>query len=161
MEAEHAPSSAFEIASFRDDDAPDFARLNRDWLVQHDLLEDGDLPHLERPRQTILDEGGEIFVARSNGRIVGVCGVKPHDSTSFELVKLAVDSKARGGGIGRALTMRAIDWARAHGARRVILVSSTKLKAALGLYERLGFVRGPVPKDVPYVTADVYMELVL
>jgi GNAT superfamily N-acetyltransferase len=158
---EHASSSAFEIEVFRDEDAADFARLNRDWLVRHDLLEDGDLPHLERPRETILEQGGEIFVARADGRVVGVCGVKPHDSTSFELVKLAVDSAARGSGIGTALTMRAIDWARAHGARRVILVSSTKLKAALGLYERLGFVRGPVPKDVPYVTADVYMELAL
>ena len=38
-------------------------------------------------------------------------------------------------------------------------MSSTKLTAALALYESLGFVRKALPSDQPYETADVYMEL--
>ncbi len=78
-----------------------------------------------------------------------------------ELVKLAVDEQARGCGLGNRLSVLAIDWARSHGARRLALVSSSKLKAALRLYERLGFQYGPLPPVPGYATADVYMELAL
>jgi len=40
----------------------------------------------------------------------------------------------------------------------VVLVSSSRLQAALRLYERMGFVPAPLPADVPYATADVFME---
>ena len=49
--------------------------------------------------------------------------------------------------------------ARRCGIGRVVLVSSSRLGAALSLYESLGFQRRPLPPDVPYTTADVYMEL--
>jgi hypothetical protein len=41
------------------------------------------------------------------------------------------------------------------------LVSSTKLAAAVQLYESLGFQHAQMPADVGYQTADVYMELEL
>jgi len=41
----------------------------------------------------------------------------------------------------------------------VILFSSSKLGAALKLYESLGFKDKLAPSDQPYETADVYMEL--
>jgi ribosomal protein S18 acetylase RimI-like enzyme len=40
-------------------------------------------------------------------------------------------------------------------------VSSTKLTAALALYERLGFRRRALPEKPGYATADVCMELSL
>ena len=42
-----------------------------------------------------------------------------------------------------------------------MLVSSSKLQAALRLYERMGFRREPLPAHLPYATADIYMELPL
>jgi hypothetical protein len=42
-----------------------------------------------------------------------------------------------------------------------MLLSSRKLDAALRLYERSGFIYGPLPAHVPYSTADVYMEMTL
>jgi ribosomal protein S18 acetylase RimI-like enzyme len=59
------------------------------------------------------------------------------------------------------LTETAIAWARARGVRGLFLVSSSKLTAAIRLYERLGFEHRPLPPDPGYVTADVYMELTL
>jgi hypothetical protein len=41
----------------------------------------------------------------------------------------------------------------------MVLVSSSKLGAALRLYESLGFVHRPLPAGLPYVTADVLMAL--
>ena len=77
----------------------------------------------------------------------------------IELAKLAVSPAAHGRGLGRRLSETVIHFARNSGARRVILVSSTKLVAAVRLYESLGFRRAPMPSDVSYETADVYMEL--
>jgi hypothetical protein len=54
-----------------------------------------------------------------------------------------------------------IDWAQGRDAEKVVLLSSTKLKTALRLYERLGFVYCPLPADTGYETADIYMELAL
>ena len=139
--------------------AADFARLNRQWLEFHDLLEAADLEYLEKPHETIVATGGEVFLALLDGRVVGTCAaIVPHPGT-VELARLTTDAAWRGRGIGRRLTEEAIAWARRRGARRVILVSSTRLVPALRLYERLGFSHRPLPRDTPYATADVCMEL--
>jgi len=64
-----------------------------------------------------------------------------------ELTKLAVDAHVQGHGLGRRLTETALAWARRRGAKKVILLSSTKLQAALRLCERLGFQYGPLQAD--------------
>ncbi len=150
-----------EIVGFADEYAGAFARLNREWLERYALLEERDRKHLEHPRTSIVATGGEIFFALSGGEVVGTCATIVHDAETVELAKLAVDAKARGQGVGQRLTQTAIDWARERGARKIVLLSSTKLEAALRLYERLGFAYGPVPADSGYDTADIYMELEL
>lgn len=149
------------IVPYEDAHASAFERLNRAWLEEHALLEEGDLKHLQRPRESILSKGGAIFIALAEGEVVGTCGVVPVSEGVVEVVKLAVSEAARGYGLGQRLTVAAIDWARSHGAHKVALVSSTKLRAALRLYERLGFEYGKLPQHTGYETADVYMELVL
>ena len=149
------------IVCYDDRHAEAFGRLNREWLERYGLLEEGDRKHLEHPRESILAAGGEIFVALEGDAVVGTCAVTVRDAGTVELAKLAVDPSAQGRGLGRRLSEAAISWARARGARTIVLVSSTKLTAALRLYERLGFRHGPVPADTEYVTADVYMELAL
>jgi putative acetyltransferase len=149
------------IVPFEDAHAKAFEELNRKWLEDHELLEEGDRKHLEQPRSSILLPGGAIFVALDGEQVVGTCGVVPVEDGVVELVKLAVHESARGSGLGNRLSAAALEWARAQGAQKVTLVSSTKLRAALRLYERLGFAYAPVPQDTGYETADVYMELFL
>ena len=157
---ENSTSDLVQIVTFDDKYSDAFARLNLEWLEGYELIEDLDRKYLEHPRETILDKGGEIFFALIDGTVVGTGAAVVHDERTIELAKLAVDGNARGRGIGQRLTETVIDWARQRGADKVVLVSSTKLKTALRLYERLGFVYCPLPADTGYETADIYMELV-
>lgn len=162
--------------------ANDFVRLNLAWLVGYHLYEEGDRKHLERPEETILACPGEIFFAIDDGaggssanagpedrrigapdrsanvRVLGSCAVAFQPDGAVEILKFAVDESARSRGIGTRLLQAAIDWARDRGAALVKLESSTKLKAALRLYERFGFEHKPFAGPPTYVTADVYME---
>jgi putative acetyltransferase len=150
------------IVLYEDRFAADFKRLNMEWLEGFALFEDADLKHLDHPRTAIVDRGGEIFVAIENDEVLGTCGVVPsHAPNTVELIKLAVSSRAQGRGIGRQLAMAVIEHARKMGATRIELVSSSKLKAALKLYESLGFVYGPLPAEPGYATTDIYMVLEL
>jgi len=147
------------IDTFRPEHAAAFDALNRAWLVGYGLIEPHDVEQLTDPRKEILDPGGQIFVALDGGDVVGVCAAIPHGSDAIELAKLAVTPAAQGRGVGRRLVEACVAFARDRGARRVELVSSSRLQAALKLYESMGFERGPLPADVQYETADVYMAL--
>jgi ribosomal protein S18 acetylase RimI-like enzyme len=147
------------IDTFRSDDHQAFAALNRAWLTEYGLLEAPDERQLTDPVGQIVMPGGQIFVARRNGEVVGTCAVLPHDEGVLELLKLAVAPAAQGLGLGRRLVEACLSYARARGAQRLVLLSNSKLGAALRLYEGLGFRRAPMPVDAVYVTADVYMEI--
>ena len=147
------------IDTFRPGDQPAFDALNRAWLNQYGLLEDPDERQMTDPIGEIVVPGGRIFVARQGSEVVGTCAVLPHGADVLELVKLTVAPVAQGLGLGRRLVEACLAFARERGARRLVLLSSSKLDAALRLYERLGFHRAPVPADATYTTADVYMEL--
>lgn len=149
------------IDSFRPEHASAFDALNRAWLTAYELLEPADELHLTDPEGRILATGGQIFVAVEHGVVVGTCAAVAHEPGTFEVAKLAVAADARGRGIGRRLVDACLGYARERGARRAILVSSTRLEAALRLYEQFGFRYAPVPATMPYATADVYMELEL
>ncbi len=149
------------ICNYDDKFAEDFARLNREWLDAFALYEDADGKQLYFPRETILERGGEIYIAVKGAQVVGTCALVRLSPSIFEVAKLSVSLEAQGQGLGRRLTRFAIDRARAVGAARVGLLSSTKLEKALRLYESIGFKRKPLPVDQPYLTADVYMELEL
>ncbi|HMW01955.1 MAG TPA: GNAT family N-acetyltransferase, partial [Acidobacteriota bacterium] len=84
------PENQIRIVPFEDRFASDFARLNRSWLVGYDLLEPADLKHLNTPRETIINPGGEIFVALEKETVIGTCAILRIDATSVEIVKLAV-----------------------------------------------------------------------
>ena len=147
------------IDTYRPEDQPAFAMLNRAWLTEYGLLEAPDERQLMDPIGEILAPGGQIFVARRSGALVGTCAVLPVGGGVSELFKLAVAPSAQGLGLGRRLVEACLEWARDEGARRLVLLSNSKLETALRLYEGLGFRRAPLPADSMYVTADVYMEL--
>jgi ribosomal protein S18 acetylase RimI-like enzyme len=148
-----------KIVHFEDRFASDFERLNRAWLEGYGLLEPQDVKYLDAPRETIIDPGGSILMAVENDRVIGTCAVIPVAPRVVELAKLAVVPEAQRRGIGRRLTIAAIDSAVVLGAERMILVSNNRLVAAVRLYESLGFKHAPLPVNLAYATANVYMEL--
>ena len=152
-------NAQFRIVAYGDEYAPAFARLNYEWLAGYGLLEPADAKHLDDPRGAIVDTGGEILFALEGDVVVGTCAIIRLDAATFELAKLAVVERVRGKGVGRRLTVAAIEIARSRGAARVVLVSNRRLVVALRLYETLGFEYAPLPPDPGYTTADVYMKL--
>lgn len=135
-----------------------FKALNLDWLDRFNLTEARDLEVLDRPRETILNEGGVIFLAEENGEIIGSAALMREHNNTYELAKMAVAKDFRGQGISKRLLEACLDYARRAGAKKVVLFSNHQLKAALGLYERSGFTYVEL-KDSPFKTADIKMEM--
>jgi len=149
------------IVTYRPEFREAFASLNRAWLEAHSLLEPADVEFLDDPELHILSSGGQIFCALQAGEVVGTCAAIRVSPNVFELAKLAVAPVAQGRGLGRKLSERVLSFARAAGASKIELTSHTDLVQAVRLYESLGFRREPLPADIRYRTANVYMTLSL
>lgn len=95
----------------------------------------------------------ERIVAEQNGALVGSVMLydpaanaygEPSASADWpELRLLAVDAAARGHGVGTALVHECVRRAKAAGATALGLHSSDSLRAAIRMYERMGFARVP------------------
>jgi N-acetylglutamate synthase len=89
--------------------------------------------------RSILEGGvAQHVTARSDGAVVGVIRVA-YAQDWAALSCLVVDPLARRAGVGRALTLRALELAQAHGARRAFLQVEAHNAVAARLYSRLGF----------------------
>ena len=149
------------VVTYRDEFRPHFERLNRDWIERHFELEPPDLEVFRDPRRLIVDPGGEIFFVVDESGVQGTCAVVPHGAEAFELAKMAVSEESRGRGYGDLLMAAAIGFARRAGARRLMLVSNTRLGPALRLYRKHGFVEVPIEGPHGYDRVDIQLELVL
>jgi GNAT superfamily N-acetyltransferase len=97
-----------------------------------------------------LDES-QLLVAERKGHIVGAITFYPDASregwdwpTAWTGIRAtAVVPAARGQGIGRRLTQACIDRSRTLGAPTICLHTGAFMRAAIALYERLGFQRCP------------------
>lgn len=158
------PSSSAEeivLVTYRPELQPEFERLNRIWLESHSLLEPPDLEYLQDPERHILAGGGQVFFAMHGETVMGTCAAICISSMTVELAKLSVVSSVRGRGVGRRLCDAVLDHARGVGASEVVLTSNSALVNAIRLYEAIGFEHAPLPADLRYETADVYMRLAL
>lgn len=139
-----------------------FKNLNLEWISNYFEIEPSDTQALEHPEVYILEKGGEIFTAVSNGDVLGVCAlIKSNNSDyDYELAKMAVSPKAQGNGVGWQLAQSALKWAADKGASKIYLESNTKLQPAIKLYEKLGFevIEG---KSSPYKRANIQMMLTI
>ena len=83
-------------------------------------------------RFRVVDEGGVLGYA-----ITGRAGVQGY------LQRLAVDPDHHHRGLGSALVLDALWWAKRRGVTSMLVNTQETNTAALGLYERLGFVAEP------------------
>lgn len=138
-----------------------FAALNYQWLEEDFAIEDIDRRMLEDPNGFILKRGGAIMFAEHGDDIVGTCALVLRNDGDVELVKMAVTPSFRGRGIGRLLTLHAIDRAKALGARKIVLATSPRLLVANVLYKSLGFQtteEGPA-EEAGFDRPSISMEL--
>ncbi|KAG8453236.1 hypothetical protein GDO86_000025 [Hymenochirus boettgeri] len=82
-----------------------------------------------------------FWVVEAEGRVVGTVGAQPseHNSDEMELRRLRVVQDQRKKGIGKALCLKVIDFARERGYKAVSLETDAVQYAAQNLYEHLGF----------------------
>lgn len=147
------------IHPYSDALAPHFLKINREWIEAHFSMEPFDVAQLQTPRETLIHQGGEVLFAEWEGLIVGTVGLKNMGDGQYELIKMGVLPKAQGKGIGRLLGQAALDWAKRHGASRVLLYSNSILAPALALYRKLGFREIPMEPGT-YQRCDIKMEFV-
>jgi len=98
------------------------------------------------------DSGAELAVAvDESGALLGTVTFAVAGSEWAEISRpgeaefrmLAVDTAARGRGVGVALASWCIDRARAQGCTAVAISTMSTMHTAHRIYERLGFVRAP------------------
>ena len=98
-----------------------------------------------------------VLVAVRDVRIGGSVSITPPGTPQSELAQdgevefrfLAVAQEAWGTGVAEAMVAAVAEWAREHGAHRLVLCVIETNLAAARLYERLGFERNPERDWVP------------
>lgn len=139
-----------------------FKNLNEEWITTYFEIEEADRKALDNPQEYILQNGGHIFVALYKEEPVGVCALlkMTDDSYDYELAKMAVSPKAQGKNIGFLLGKAALKKATEEGASKIYLESSTILKPAINLYQKLGFQK-IAGHSTPYKRCNIQMELII
>jgi len=156
-----AKAEAVRLTTWRPVLRADFERLNREWIERWFAVEEEDRRVFEDPGGRIVEPGGQIYFVVDEEGVRGTCAVIRHDAETFELAKMAVEPSAQGRGYGDRLVAAAIAFARAARARRLMLVSNTRLGPALNLYRKHGFQDVPLDPANGYSRADIQLELTL
>jgi putative acetyltransferase len=135
------PSRPVRLRRARDSDGPAVAALVRRALRAFRLRFDPggiDRP-LHTPGSSFRGPGARFWVLESGHRVIGTVAIARRDSRTCELMKMYLEARFRGLGLGRRLLRVALAFARRAGYRRVVLETHTRLKAAAALYGRAGF----------------------
>ena len=96
---------------------------------------------------------GRLFLAEIGGKTCGCIALKPLEKPICEMKRLYVPPTFRGKNIGRKLAKRLIAEARKAGYTAMRLDTIADMKAAIGLYESLGFKRIDAYYDNPIAGA--------
>ena len=148
-----------EIVEYDDKFRKDFARLNYEWISKYYKVEEHDHDQLDRPRQYIIEKGGQIFFALTEGLVAGTVALIRVNYDVFELAKMAVSPEFQGYKIGEKLMQACVDYAERSGANCIFLESNTKQFAAINLYRKFGFVETALDPNSQFERANIRMEL--
>lgn len=149
------------IVPFDDAYAAEFARLNYAWIDEYFIVEDKDRFLLDHPVENIIECGGQIFFALADETVVGTVALIPDGHARYELAKMSVAPEFRGRGIGDRLMDSCIRYSREKGKKSIFLLSNTKLKPAINLYKKYGFVQAFHDARSHYERVNIVMELAL
>ena len=149
--------NTLEIIDYNDSLKSYIKTLNYEWLEAYFRLEQSDITSLSDPKGEILDKGGFIYFARLNTNIIGTVSLLKKTNTIYEIGKMAVSKHAQGLGIGTLLLEHCLQVAQEKNILKLVLYSNTKLKSALHLYTKYGFIETELETGL-YDRADIKME---
>ncbi|MDE7311355.1 MAG: GNAT family N-acetyltransferase [Eubacterium sp.] len=128
-----------KVIPFEEKYRQDFIAFNTDWIVSNfGCLEEHDIETFEKIDEQIA-AGAMIFFAVENDTALATCMATPMEGTTWEICKLGSNKKIPHKGAGSAVFEAAMEWALCHGAERLFILSNSKLKPALHIYEKYGF----------------------
>lgn len=136
------------ISNFTPHDSKELANLAVAAFEQYkDIYDDRDVFISRIAAMPSLAKNSEIITAKIDDELVGaVAYVPPHKPRAefFEpdwavIRMLVVAPKARGQGIGKALTQECIERAKRDGAKTIALHTSEVMQTALAMYLKMGF----------------------
>jgi GNAT superfamily N-acetyltransferase len=106
---------------------------------------DAELPELHALASHYANRGGALWAAEADGQVVGMIGVVPRYSQTWEIVRLYTLERCRGTELAPQLLASAESYARSAGAMRLVLWSDTRFDRAHRFYEKHSYVRhGPI-----------------
>lgn len=135
----------YKVRSITPEDNPHIARVIRHVSAEYGLTPDKGYsvadPTLDALYQVYAKPHAHYWVIASKSLILGGAGIAPLDGHPgiCELQKMYFDPKIRGKGFAKRLALQALDFARIQGYNACYLETTACLKAALSLYEKLGF----------------------
>jgi len=135
----------------------DFIRLNEEWISTHFEIEEIDRKLASNPKK-VIEDGGYIFCLLSDKVVIGVCALFNERNGIYELARMAVAPNHQGKGCGKILLQKCLSKLEEVHAKKVHLVSNTKLKAALALYKEFGFATTSKEQHPIYARANITME---
>ena len=134
-----------KIMEYQEGYKPDFIKLNLDWVQRYFVPEQADYDVLNNVDE-LLGKGSMIYFAVEDGKVLATCMAMPLTDDVWEICKLAAAGQYTGKGAGSAVFKASMDYAIAHGAKKLTLISNRKLKPALHIYEKFGFREVPLNK---------------
>lgn len=136
-----------------------FVSLNKHWIEKFFKIEAHDLEQLDHVEQ-LIEEGAMVFFIVENQQVLSTCMVLELEPNVWEICKFATNEQFQGKGAGRKIFQKAIDYASAHGAEKIVIYSNQLLKPALHLYQSFGFKEVPVDIE-EYDRCDYQAELII
>ncbi len=130
------------------------ASLNVSLCFQGFTAELAGLPGLYAPPR------GRLLLMMEQKEAAGCVALRPVNDQVCEMKRLFVRPEFRDRGVGRKLAKKAIQEARTIGYSTMRLDTLPQMKAAIGLYEALGFTRCPAYYETP-LNETVFMQLAL
>ena len=117
---------------------------------------DPQLDHMSAYYQADTEKRVYFVALDEEDQVVGGVGVAAFTGFSdcAEIQKLYLDDATKGKGYGRELMQTAEAWAKAVGYQQLYLDTHSNLKAAMKLYEKLGFHEIERPATVLHSTMD-------
>lgn len=144
-----------EIIEYKEKYKEYFIQFNTDWITDYfGYLENEDIATFQHIEES-LKKGAMIYFALENGKVLATCMAKPYGNDgTWEICKLASNKHLSHKGAGSAVFEAAMKWAVGRGATRLFILSNSRLKAALHIYEKYGFHEIKL-KDYEYVRGDI------
>ena len=116
----------------------DFFVLNKAWIEESWILEESDKKDLLNPGK-IIHNGGQVFFALENQKVIGTVAMINSSDDRFELAKMTVQEDFRGKGIANMLMDECLKFAKENKANEIFLISNNSLTIARNLYDKYGF----------------------